>query len=474
MLQPPHSARRHAAWCRTATPKLHESPPDDLTEAALDACLLAASDEARADLRDAGRLLPEPAASAAGPARWPPDLRACLARAFAIGRPETRAALWANHVVMAPRERLAVLASCDEPQRTLFHRPLDLARLPRLATGLRRLFALVIHAGVAPERVFGASSPEALVALRPTLAELFGGAYYGGHGAPLYASAVDLAACARELAAGASVDAVIDRRLAAPFIHELSHFQPGRQALFPPYLDECLSGWFGILALPALAFPAVAEAEADDGALCLAPAFGHVGEHLVRLFGRVPLLQAHANVRAWDEVLTAPLLEVWQRMAWEQWAEAEPVHFLGDPAAAAPWLKAAWLAAAGALPRDAGWGRLVAWPWSAVPTSPATAADEAMVRRAVLALSLTLRQTPEGAWRVVRAPTTARIVLDAAHCEARLVPDAASASDPPRALQAGLKIVLSPAWAAGRGGAPPEVRAADPWLAPFADDEGLS
>lgn len=450
---------------------MQAAPPDDLTEAALDACLAASSDEARADLLDAGRLLPEPDASAVGPARWPPDLRACLVRAFATGSPETRAAMWAHHVVMAPRERLAVLASCDEPQRTLFHRPLELARLPRLATGIRRLFALVTQAGIAPERVFGAPTPEVLVALRPTLAALFGGAYYGGHGAPLYASAVDLAACARELAAGASADEVIDRRFAAPFVHELSHFQPGRQALFPPYLDECLSGWFGILALPALAFPAPDETPADDGALCLAPAFGQVGEHLVRLFGRVPLLQAHANVRAWDEVLPAPLLEVWERMAWEQWQQAQPVHFLGDPAAAAPWLKAAWLAAAGALPRDAGWDQLVAWPWPDVPTPPPAAADHAMVRRAVLALSLTIRQTPEGAWRVVRAPTNARIVLDRAHCEARLVPSVASESDPATALQAALRIVLSPAWAAGRGEVPPEERAAEPWRLPFDDDD---
>ena len=82
------------------------APPDDPSEAALDAALVAASAEARAELGDAGRLLPEPAASAAGPARWPPDLRACLARALRIGRPETRAMLWAHHLGNAPREQI--------------------------------------------------------------------------------------------------------------------------------------------------------------------------------------------------------------------------------------------------------------------------------------------------------------------------------------------------------------------------------
>lgn len=451
--------RRHAVWCRTPKPKLQAAPPDVITEAALDAHLAAAAEDALAELADKGELWGR--AEQVAPARWPPDLRACLARALALGSPPTRAALWAHHLELMPRERVAVLASTAEPQATLMHTPLELGQMPRLAAALAGLFAGVRAAGIAPERVFGCASPEALIAARPTLADVFGGVYYGGHGPPIYTSAVDLAAYRRELV-GESARAVIERRLVAPFVHELSHFQPARVALFPPYLDECLAGWIGVLAYPGLAYPPPGE----DGALCLAPAFGQVGDHLMRLFGKDALVAAHAGVRGWREVFPDPLVGVWERMAWEQWLRAEPVHFLGEPGAAAPWLKAAWLAAAGALPADAGWDQLVAWPWSAVPVPVPTAPDAALVRRAILALSLTITQTPEGAWRVARRATDARIRIDWEACDARLVGGGG--------LGASLRMVLSPALAAvmrARGNLCEE-RAADPWCAAFEAGEG--
>lgn len=339
----------------------------------------------------------------------PLDFAAMLARA--LDEPEAwpgeHALLVDHHTRTLQTMRASVLATSDEPQRTLCHTPLDLAAMPRLTRALERFFALAREADVDPIRAFGAETAEALVALRPTLAALFAGSYFGGYGPPLYLQPPDLAALARELTTDPAL-AVIDRRLTSPLVHELSHFGRDRRSLGPPYLDECVAAFLGELAWPAIAVP---EPGADD-ALYLAGWFTQVGAHLDRLVGRRALLRAHAGVEPWESVLPDGLADLFVALGWRQWQRGRHLSFLGETHRPDPWIKAMWLAAAQRMGAadlsNMTLEDLDAIPWSSIPRGAWTAADDALVLRAVATLETEPLQTPEGAWRVRRAPCATR------------------------------------------------------------------
>jgi len=349
----------------------------------------------------------------------PDDFLMMLARALA--EPEAwageRALLVSYHARTLQEMRAAVLATRDEPQRTLCHTPLDLRAMPRLARALDAFFTLVLAADVDPTLAFGAASPEALVAARPTLAALFAGSYFGGYGPPLYLQPPDLAALARELADAPPL-AVIDRRLTAPLVHELSHFQRARRSLAPPYLDECVAAHLGERAWPAIAVPA----PGDEDALFLAGWFTQVGRHLERLVGRRALVRAHAGLVPWDAVLPSGLAALFVELGWRQWQRGRHLSFLGETHRPDPWIKAMWLAAAGRLDDlpDARSPTLEAidplpWPERAeVGCGPWSEADDALVAHAHALLATAPELTPERAWRVRRAPAPAQVGFDAA------------------------------------------------------------
>ena len=235
---------------------------------------------------------------------------------------------------LMPRLRAEQLDPRREPQATLFGARLDLARMPRLAGALERLYALLAAAGVPAERALPGRSPAELVARHPTIAALYPATYYGGFMPLLYGYPADLASFARALR-DAPPEAVIDRYLAAPLIHELAHLAPSRRAELPIYLDECIAGHLGVLALPELAYPAPGE----DNGLFAAPWIAQVGRALARVAGLDPLLRAHAGVAPWREVLPPPLLEGVGRLGWGEYLAARAPHFLSDNVHPGRWLE---------------------------------------------------------------------------------------------------------------------------------------
>src|SRR6476469_6589938 len=136
------------------------------------------------------------------PATMPPAFAEFLGAAIAEedreGSPRA-AALRRHYLEIMPALRAEQLDPRREPQATLLHAPLDLARLPRLAGALARLYARVAEHGIDPARVLPAPSPAELVARHPTVAALYVETYYGACMPLLYAYPGDLASFAREL-----------------------------------------------------------------------------------------------------------------------------------------------------------------------------------------------------------------------------------------------------------------------------------
>lgn len=387
-------------------------PPDATTVPSLEEAQRRAWREALDELADDGRALPVAAATPTIPRVFAPLLGRALASATDAERPT----LVEYHARTLQRMRAEVVACADEPQRTLLHTPLDLTAMPRLASALERFFSLVAAAGVDPTVAFGAATPSALLASRPTVAALFAGAYYGGYGPPLYLQATDRAALARELAAGTETLDLIDRRLTGPLVHELSHLGHARAPLSSPYLDECVAAWLGALACPTLAVPA----PGDDAAMYMAAWFTQVGAHLARLFGQDALVRAHAGIVPWSEVLPPELPPVLERLAWEQWQAGRQLSFLGDTASPDPWIKAFWLAAAGRLDPRVTLPELTAHPWRDLPRAPWSAEDDALLAWGRHALATEPQLTPEGAWRVILRPVATVIGGDGRITRARV------------------------------------------------------
>jgi len=357
--------------------------------------------DALEDLEYEGRLHPRAAAAPSMPFVF----ARMLERALAASEGNERETLVHYHTRTLQQMRAAVVASNQEPQRTLLHTPLELARMPRFTTALDAFFALVGAAGVDPRMAFGAADAPELLRARPTIAALFMGAHYGSYGPPLYLGPNDLASLGRELAQGESALQVIDRRLPGPIVHELSHFGRARMPLVSPYLDECVSAYLGALAFPSLAVP---DAD-DDAAMYGATWFTQVGAHLARIIGRGALIRAHVGVAAWSEVLPAGLLPTLERLAWDQWLAGRQLSFLGDTDQPDLWIKAFWLAAAGELAADVSLADLVRYPWSELPREPWGEADTALLAWGREALGTAPSLTPEGAWRVSAQPVETTI-----------------------------------------------------------------
>src|SRR5688572_29153956 len=103
----------------------------------------------------------------------PPAFAAMLAAAVAQERrdgSEREATLLRHYLELMPAMRSAQLDPDRAPQAALFHTPLDLERMPRLASGLARLYQLLDESGVPAERALPARAPGELVARFPTLA----------------------------------------------------------------------------------------------------------------------------------------------------------------------------------------------------------------------------------------------------------------------------------------------------------------
>jgi hypothetical protein len=318
---------------------------------------------------------------------------------------EKSAHLELHYLELMPRMRVEQLATAAQPNAALFHTPLEWSALPRLS---RAIDTLGVFFGSEAELALGAASGEEFRAARPTLAAFYERAYYGGFMPLLYGYPADLAAIARALDGGAPLHETLDRHLAAPLTHELSHLLPGRVAIAPPYLDECLAAWLGARAFPETAWPAPGEQHALYGA----PWLAQTGQALARVFPSV--LRAHAGIVPWSAALPAPLREAALRLGWDEYRRGRESHFLGSAHRPGPWAKLFFLAAARAPLAEVSLETLEATAWRAIPVPEEDQRDPAILDDALRAMCVRNFQVA-GAYRVERAAPRA-IAIDLARC----------------------------------------------------------
>lgn len=288
--------------------------------------------------------------AAAAPLLDPPDaFTEALVAALALEAREGGAAsaqrtqtLLTHHLDTMPTLYVELMCTHSAHHDALLHAPLSPERTPRLARALDGLIDLLRDHGVDPEAVVGASSAASLLQQRPTIAALYRPAHFGASMPLLYALPGDIDAYRRELEHTQDPYAVIDRRLTAPILHELLHFGRRRAALQPPYLDECVAGYLGVLILPSFAWP---ESPDHDNALLASPWFVQVGQALVRAFGLTPIVQAQSGHIPWSEALPPALIDACERLGWSLYTAGREPHLLSGNTRPDPWLKLfAWAA----------------------------------------------------------------------------------------------------------------------------------
>jgi SAM-dependent methyltransferase len=384
--------------------------------AELDAALARTADQAWRELVARGALRGE---AAVGPPvlAFPSALRGFLAAAVALERTEAgpdaaqRAQNLVRHYTDAmPRMHVAQLAGTGEPGATLFHTPLDWARLPRLGTAIDRLFAVLADAGVWAVGALGAASADAFRARAPTLAALYRRTHYGGFMPLLYGFPADLAYMhARGVADGSDVLALIDRYLTAPIVHELCHFAPGRSAISPPHLDECIAGWLGVHVHPELAYP---SGDHDD-ALYAAPWLAQVGQAIARAFGIGSLVRAHAGGD--PAALPRSFVTAAARLGWDDWRARRTLHVLSDTFGPAPWVALALAIGGGRSPAGETLASLAATPLATLVLPDDPAFDRRVVEDGLRAMCLSSAEVA-GSFRTRTELPVGPIAIDAVGC----------------------------------------------------------
>jgi hypothetical protein len=361
------------------------------------------------------------------PISLPPLLADMLTRALELeegeGTPESlarRDALRAHYLTLMPELRRRQRETEDPAHQRIFHSPLRLDAMPRLRRAAVALRGLLRDADV-PDDVIPALP--LLLTGAPTLSELADATYFAAQLPVLYTYPGDLDAYARELrdreAAGASpaeaITALLDLRLTAPIIHELCHFGPERQPLFPPLLDECVAGYLGVVACPSFSFPE----GTDDNALLGAPWFAQVGQALARSLGILNLVRAQAGITPWPEAASSAFVDAAARCGWAQHRRCRAPSFLAENTRPEPWVKLAFLARNDAeiLERQA-LATLEAVDdiaWSEIPTDAPAPLDLEILRDGIRAMCLAA-SSDGGAYRVRAATPTEIISIDLDRC----------------------------------------------------------
>lgn len=357
--------------------------------------------------------------AAAGPlvrdAAWPalalpPSLRESLVEAGARGAlPEAVV----DHYTRLMPSLLVEQSRADDPARALLQRPLELARLPRLAAALAGLYDALDEAGIDAHAMLGAPSPAALVAARPTLAALYAHTLFGT-GLPLLGCyPADRAALARELREG-DADAVLDLRLSSHIVHELCHGPPSSTGV-PWMVAEAAALHLGATAREQHLFP-------DDAGEALrgVSLFVLLGDVLARRFGCGNLWGVVAGVPP-AALFGARVARTLDAAGWEDWSARQEAPFARDALGVMAWLKlidAAHVESA-TLPTLAEAARL---RWRDLPWWSDAVSDEdrAMVPRAVAALFQVNAMAPDFQ-TLPSDPPDGRLYLDVA--EARLFAD---------------------------------------------------
>jgi len=348
----------------------------------------------------------------------PPDIAELLACALAAaegdGDEAHAAGLRLQYLEALPTARLDQLTGASPRAASLFHTPRPWPRLPRFRRGLERLYARFAAHGLDGARALGAPDVDAYCAGFETLAQWYVATYWGRLEPMFQALPHDLMASLPEPSASdAAFWAAVDHRLPLPMLHEVLHFTPARETLLPPYLDEALAGWFGVVLDEASAFPA----PGDDDGLAGWPWFAQVGEALCRAFGEGPVLAAQAGLRPWDEALPAALPSACARLGWQAYRAAPAIHFHPDVTRPDRWVKLFYATAAGADPAAfASLTALDAVRFADLALPPSPDEDARILYHALSAMALTATQVG-GSWRVRREPPTGPVVVDFARGE---------------------------------------------------------
>ncbi|MBH24721.1 MAG: hypothetical protein CMH57_09775 [Myxococcales bacterium] len=368
-----------------------------------------------------GRLHPSAAARPTTLAQ-PRSFTELLCAAVAVERSEGAPANHARvavleqlHLEWSPSLRVETLTTSALPSSALFHTPLQPERLPRLTASLDRLFDLLTEAGLDPTAAIGAPSTDALLRARPTLGRLYTPTYFGGCMPMLYASPADLDAYRRELEGGGDLHHLIDHRLAAPLIHEYMHMARERDAILPPYLDECLAGYLGVRVLPGFAWPSPGH----DNALFGSPWFAQVGQAMVRAFGLKAVLRAHTGADPWGESLPGGFADAAERIGWSQYLDGRQPHLLAGNTQPEPWLKATFLAAAGHDLADASLDSLARVSMCDIPPPEPDPMDDEILADALRTMCLR-HHTDGSAHRIRLAAPSYPIAIDLRSCRVGL------------------------------------------------------
>jgi hypothetical protein len=208
---------------------------------------------------------------------------------------------------------------------------------------------------------------------------------------------------------GLQVLAIIDRYLTAPIVHELCHFAPGRVAIAPPHLDECIAGWLGVHVHPELAYPA---GDHDD-ALYAAPWLAQVGQAIARGFGVANVVRAHAGGD--PAALPQAFVAAAEALSWDDWRARRTLHFLSDTFDPAPWVALALMTGAGRSSAGQTLASLATMSLAglALPEDPAF--DRAIVEDSLRAMCLASTQVA-GSFRTRTRLPGGPIAIDAVAC----------------------------------------------------------
>ncbi len=345
---------------------------------ALEARFAAAVAAARADAGERAG-----AAGAWGEMRLPPVVRETLVAAAGVdrGAAETLVAYYCEKM-----PRMAVEQRCAGDAATrLLHRRIELARLPRLGAALEGMCAALRSAGLDAAELLGAATPAELVALRPTVAELFAPTLHGP-GLPLLgAYPAERDVISGDLAAGAAEDAVIDLRLSGNLAHELCH-GPCRETVGepPPWMIiEAAAIHLGFAAFPRHVFP-----DEPGEAVPSVSLFVLVGEALARRFGRRAFWSISFGASLAEAFGARPAAAL-AAAGWQDWLRRRQPPFVSDALAAEAWVKL--IDASRAPGREVGadaLGEADRTPWPALPwwSEEPAPEDDALVEPAVRAL----------------------------------------------------------------------------------------
>jgi len=369
--------------------------------------------------------------------RAPGELPAGMLEALTVAGLLRGGALDSHYLDSMPDQLAAQLRGAGGVEERLFSARLDLRRMPRLREALERLFALVAGAGVRCERALGAATPRALVAARPTLAELYAACHFGRSMPMLYAYPGDLGEDAWR---GRSPAELIEARYVGPLIHELSHLHPLDPDLVPApaNLHEALAAWIGSEAWPEQVFPARGGEDAIPGA----PWFAAVGGFVALRIGSAEAIRAQAGELDLRDPLGAACVEAMRCYGWLAFLESGAPHLLSDAFHPERWWKLIDLhrdsriarpfhdahvepllreIPAPATPLRARWdGALDALTWQELPAwrDEPTEADDALALRAVRALHVRTERVGR-TFRAARAEPPGAIVLDDQSCVLR-------------------------------------------------------